>query len=567
MRVRGRAGLLVTAGFLLATMFHAAPLLPRFEDEIPQWLEGAFDAPTQAFLLGWGWDALRRDPGSVFDAPIFHPERRTLTYMDSMLGEVAAASPVLAATGSVAAAYNFLVAISYFLSAWFTYRLARSTGAGRRGAFLAGLLFAFSTYRLTNADFLNQLQTQFLPLGLYFGIRFHQGGRWRHAIGLGATLVTQAYFGWYCFFILVVALLLLAGYAALRRVPAVPRSGWIRLAILVPAVTALTAPLVIPVLEQRAAMPTFRRTIGQTALYSADLLDYARASDRAIGVARLGLPAGATALYPGIVLIGLGALGARVILRSGSAAAVSRCFPVLAVSSFVLSLGPILHVAGHRLWIPLPYIAAYYLVPGLWALRAPMRFSVLFFLAAAVLAAFGYLALERRVVSRAPRWATPLFATTIALALASAWPASSRFVRLPTAGTLEPAYRWLRDHEPKEPLLEFPTPATDADETSTHALRQYRLLLHRNPRLDGCSGFVSPRYKAFRREIQAFPDSAALALAVSTGANLVLVHYGDYSSPERERLRRRIAGEPSLVPLAAFGADAIYRIGRLRGTP
>src|SRR5690349_21952869 len=160
MRTPGRATFLVAAGYLIATLLYVAPLLPRWDREVPRFRSG-FDVPFQAFLVAWGWDAVRHHPLALFDAPIFYPERRTLTYMDHLLGEVVVAAPLLVITRSVASAYNFLVALTYFLSAWFTYRLGRALGLTRAGAFLAGLLFAFSTYRLTNIDFLNQLQTQF----------------------------------------------------------------------------------------------------------------------------------------------------------------------------------------------------------------------------------------------------------------------------------------------------------------------------------------------------------------------------------------------------------------------
>jgi hypothetical protein len=324
---------------------------------------------------------------------------------------------------------------------------------------------------------------------------------------------------------------------------------------------ALTVPVLVPMLEQRAAMPAFRRTLGQAALYSADLLDFVRVSDRAIALSGLGLPKGLSALFPGIVMVVLAAFGAREIGRSRDGA---RYFPFLAASSFILSLGPLLHVAGQRFLVPLPYIAAYYLVPCLWVIRGPFRFAVLFFLAGAVLAALGFRAVDRWIVSREPRWRWPVFAAIAVAALVTAWPSGYRFVRLPTVESLEPAYRWLQDRNPKTPLLEFPTPATDGDENSTQALRQYRILLHGTPRLDGCSGFVSPRYRAFRRDIQAFPDSAALSLATGMGARLVLVHYGDYAPPERIRLRSRIDREVRLIPEVSFGSDAIYR---LEGTP
>ena len=55
MRIRGRAALFVTAGFLVATALRVAPILPRADREIPVWAKGGYDVPTQAFLLGWGW--------------------------------------------------------------------------------------------------------------------------------------------------------------------------------------------------------------------------------------------------------------------------------------------------------------------------------------------------------------------------------------------------------------------------------------------------------------------------------------------------------------------------------
>jgi len=51
--------------------------------------------------------------------------------------------------------------------------------------------------------------------------------------------------------------------------------------------------------------------------------------------------------------------------------------------------GPDPSRAGARIWIPLPYAALYYLIPGS-VMRSPARFASLFVLSMSVLAVFGY---------------------------------------------------------------------------------------------------------------------------------------------------------------------------------
>src|SRR5438034_533432 len=121
------------------------------------------DALMQAFILHWDLRALFTRPLGVFDAPIFHPEPNTLTYMDSLLGEAIVAAPVAALTRNPAVVYNSVVLLSYVASGWATYRLVRLLGVSRSGSFLSGLLFAFSPYRWFNMANLNLLQAEPMP--------------------------------------------------------------------------------------------------------------------------------------------------------------------------------------------------------------------------------------------------------------------------------------------------------------------------------------------------------------------------------------------------------------------
>jgi hypothetical protein len=96
--------------------------------------------------------------------------------------------------------------------------------------------------------------------------------------------------------------------------------------------------------------------------------------------------------------------------------------------------------------------------------------------------------------------------------------------------------------------------------------RQMYVLYHGKPRLDGASGFTSNRYKAFRRDMQAFPAQEAIRRAYDTGARRLIVHYGDYSPGLREGMRHRLEKAKELREVAAFGQDVVYEIEE-RATP
>src|SRR5215203_553960 len=176
--MRIRATHLVLPSYLLATVLFTWPVILTFGHSVPS-SRVLFDTRAQAFILGWDWHALRTNPAGLFNPPIFHPETNTLTYMDHLLGQALLSSPFLALSDSVAPAYNFLIFLSFVVSAWAVYRLARFLNVSRPAAYIAGLLFAFSPYRFTNIDQLNLLQTEFFPLGVWLALRFLQRYRTR----------------------------------------------------------------------------------------------------------------------------------------------------------------------------------------------------------------------------------------------------------------------------------------------------------------------------------------------------------------------------------------------------
>lgn len=498
--------------------------------------------------------------------------------MDHMIGETVLSWPAFSVTGSVAGMYNALVLSSTAVSGWGVYRLVRFLAVPRAGAFLCGFLFAFGSYRDSNLDLLNQLQTQFLPWGLYFAVRWIRKRRIRDAGGLLTCFVAQVYFGWYYTFYLALSLVLLAGYAWL--------AGWIRprwshappTALALALTAAAILPVTWPYLSSRATGTDLKRSLGESALYSADVIDYARWTDRSVVAANMCLPTGGQGYWPGlatVVLLVAGLIGSSkrsVRTDFSRQSALDRLrkratllgetgyFTFLAITSFVLSLGPLLHVAGRTLPVPLPYAAAYYLIPGVSGMRAPARLAALVTLALVVLAGMGYRSWFGR--STLPRARRIVLLALFLIAGVEAWNEPTRMVVLPRLETAAGEVRWIAAQPGDTPVLELPAPGSEAEETEVHALRQYAQLLHEKRRLDGVSGHVSDRYRSLRIQLASFPSPSVLDTLTNLGTRFVVVHYDDYPGEDARTIRALVHEAPRLQYRAKWKETVVYELGR-----
>jgi hypothetical protein len=559
------ARLLAVPLYLALTLVLTWPLVREFPRALPTVLEHT-DALLQAYLVGWDWRALASHPLGVFDAPIFHPERRTLTYVDPLLGEAVLAAPAGALTGNLAFGYNVALVIGFVASAWAAYRLARWLGVSRAGSHLCGFWFCFSAYRLCNIVDLNLLHTQFLPLGTWFALRFARERRDRDLWGLALTLAVQAYFAWYYVFFLATIYATVLVHALVTR-----RLGWRdlvrpRVVLALVACVALLAPVLVPFVVERALVPEFHRTLYQSQLYAADPLDYARVPIFNTTRGAIGPLSGDLAYWPGLAaclfaLVGLAAWWrdrrSRSTARSSFGTSEVGIALSIGIVGFVLSLGPFLRIAGHQTHIPLPFAFLFEHFAGFQAIRATGRFAVLVLIGTLILAGTGYEIVRRRVGER--RTAI-LFATAFAITLVDSLAVPVPLVPFPDLRHPPEVYRWLSTEPPSGPVLELPCPPLEKDERVIDAARQLYQHVHRRPRLDGVSGFVPPSARALRLAAQEFPGEHALDLAERNDARLIVMHYGDLAPSVRDSIRTRAAATPRLRPLATFGDDVVYEI-------
>ena len=182
---RPAAALAVSAGL---AVFHTWPLasdiagLSRLDNA---------DTALNTWIVSWVAHELPRNPGHVFDAPIFHPERRTLAYSEHLLAQGALAVPLRAVGLSPTAVYNLLVLAGFALSTWAMWCLVAGWTGDWAAAAVAGVAFAFNAHLLTRFAHLQALHMEFVPVVLLAMDRLAATPRRRDGalLGLGLVLV------------------------------------------------------------------------------------------------------------------------------------------------------------------------------------------------------------------------------------------------------------------------------------------------------------------------------------------------------------------------------------------
>ena len=103
----------------------------------------------------------------LWDAPIFYPYPKTLTYSENLLGIAVLTAPVQWLTGNPVLGYNIAFLFSYVLAGSGMYLLAVSITGNRLAAVVSGVAFAFLPYRVAQLPHLQMLMFGWMPIGLW----------------------------------------------------------------------------------------------------------------------------------------------------------------------------------------------------------------------------------------------------------------------------------------------------------------------------------------------------------------------------------------------------------------
>ena len=301
-------------------------------------------------------------------------------------------------------------------------------------AFLAGLIYAFGSYRFVYAAIghYDKWSTAWIPIYALYLFKTIRERRLRNAVLAGIFLVlaqlTEMIFGVFLGMLTVIVLAFVSGRRGREEVA----GGWPsllgRLAVMALVAILLYLPVLVPVVGEMFAGYELAGW-GDAEKLSVDLMGLVTPTAlHPLGgdwVETLRQTQEGTSRFRDVNTVFLGWAGLALAIVGAvryrrRVAAWITCFVIFAV----FSLGPLLQINGRSIFdldgllvnVPLPFIALHY-IPVIKANRVPNRFSVVLMLSLAVLAGFGaYWLLTKLSRSKARVGRVVLVACTLLLA-------------------------------------------------------------------------------------------------------------------------------------------------------
>jgi hypothetical protein len=504
------------------------------------------DPSLYLWTLGWDLKTLSTHPlwlmsGRIFDANIFFPATGTLAYSDPLLLQALFLWPVYAATHDLVLCYNVLLLASLVASALAMHVLARSLVSSEPAAYVAGLVFGFAPYHFTHLNHIQLQALYFLPLSFFFLQRMFLAARRADTIALGVVMGLQAissvYYGIIGGVGIACAAIVLALVEQRLRDWRLLRRGLAAMAVAL----LVALPWSIPYLRV-AREAAAGRNLSEAAHGSASLVSYLQAPPTNLLYGRtewlrpgpgqwLSRQDGPEqALFPGFSVMLLAVCGAVAGWRASRKTVV--VYTIVGGLGVVLSLGP----DGIR-WL---YGGLYDLLPGMQAIRAPARFTVLALCAGAVLAALGVDVLRRRFARAAP------IVTACAL-LAICVEFASGAVPFPQPPALSSeAGAWLAAQPGSGAVICLPM---GFETVNTPCMLQS--LEHGRPIVNGYSGVRPPFYAAIVESMSRTPEVESLLALRDLRAEYIVSDRPIVAPPQFADV---------LVERAQFSTQRVYQV-------
>ena len=161
-----RAVVLAACAYLLIGVVYTHPVLQRSFVGIAN---DPYDPILNASILWWNATTM---PFTTewWTPPHYYPAKDIAAFTENLAGISVLATPIYWLTGSALAAYNICFVLSWPLSAFSAYLLALFVIRRHDAAFLAGLAWGFTPYRVTELAHLQMLSVYWFPpvlLGLH----------------------------------------------------------------------------------------------------------------------------------------------------------------------------------------------------------------------------------------------------------------------------------------------------------------------------------------------------------------------------------------------------------------
>ncbi len=236
----------------------------------------------------------------------------------------------------------------------------------------------------------------------------------------------------------------------------------------------------------------------------------------------------------------------------------TNLYLILAISSFILSLGPSLIIWNSGKLINLPYLFLYNHIPGFQGLRVPARWGCFFIFSLSVLAGMGI-----KRAFNAFKKGKGILKWMVAVLVFSFLVSESIYIPIGYAELPKrdsSVYNWLAKQKDDFAIIELPMPI-DGSRAHYEAEYMYRSIYHWKPLVNGYSGFFPPDYWPINRKMQRFPSFESVEILEQLGIKYVIVHFAMLDGERITRIKNQIPEfNQDLRIKKKFGEDYVIEI-------
>ncbi len=408
-----RDGLVIVL-YLLATVVMTYPLLFQLQ-------AGLVSHSTDVWILAWdNWwiqHALSSGQNIFYTTFMFFPSGVSLA-AHSFSFTHTLISTLLQVFTDATTAYNLAIWLIFPVAGLGMYWLARYVTRSRAAAWIAGLIFAFAPYHLTQALGHPHLSyVQFIPFAVLFILKALETPRLRYIIGAIVALVLTAYAGPHLLVVMLTWLIIFLPCEFIAQRRRLQRPVLLALGSILIGTLVLSLPLVLPaaadVAQGQSAEELQTGDFDNTQTDTLALLVPTRYHPvfgaplteiyRDLGKNNQWMP------YLGWLALVLGAVGVIAQRRRAIGWLISG------LACLILALGTQLRFDGVTYpAVPLPFALLQNIFPFSF-LRSPDRFNIIVSLPLAVLAAYGLAAILQRCASSGLRIIITVLASLVIL--------------------------------------------------------------------------------------------------------------------------------------------------------
>lgn len=485
--------------------------------------------------------------GDIAQLPMWHGMSNTLFFNEPFISQALMLIPIYTFVHTITASVHLLAFMTVLLSTLTMYSLAWYFTKNIYAGIIAGIIWSLNPYVSARfPDHLSLISLQWIPLiFLFVEIAFvsrKSYGIFFLCIVLVLQLLSSPYYIVFLSVVLPLYLLLRWREIRIKISDLFAPLSLCGIAIFV-AITLLYYFSYARFLPPTTSQEYILRT--QNANFSAWISDWIRPQSSSVFYSGLrtaleksaptiihhGAPS-EQSLFMGIVPFTLMA-GSLLFLRSTRYKNIGITSIVLVIVSFVLSLGPTIHISD-SVSFPGMYQYVATLNPLFVHIRAQARFGIFVFFFGSILAAITIDLLFKQLSNHKKILATTLL---VFLILAEYW--NRPFTTLAITDETTRFYKTLSTRQdihvvadiPMGNLLPFEDPAARTEYLDTHYLL-WEAIYHNKKLLNGYGGFGPISYYKKAQDISlSFPDQSAIDSLRDWGVDAIVLHKDEYTNP------------------------------------